>query len=270
MDDGGRRGAAGRSPLGSRRDRRGSRPSRCCDACSMRWPRRGIDAVALTADLGPRERYRRWLAGAARAALRSSSAPAPRCTHPCTTSGSSWSGTTATTCMPSLVRPYPHVREVAALRAHQSGAALIIGGYLRTAEAAALVQRGFLQSVVADRATVRSAAPRMRASSDAVSAGDPLAAAARLPTTAWRTGQGGAGGRPGSGPGAAPRVCAAAGLRTLPRARAVSRLSGTARACATGSRHRSASGARRRHGLALLRVRHRATARHGRWGASHR
>lgn len=145
-----------------------------------------IDAVALTADLGPRERYRRWLA-----VLRGE-------THFVV-------GTRAAIYAPvrdlGLVvvwddgddlhaeprAPYPHVREVAALRAHQGGAALIIGGYTRTAESAALIQRGFLQPVTADRAVVRSAAPRIRASSDALAGGDPMAAAARLPTTAWRT-----------------------------------------------------------------------------------
>ncbi len=144
----------------------------------------GIDAVALTADLGPRERYRRWLAvlrGGARFVV----------------------GTRAAVYAPvhdlGLIvvwddgddlhaeprSPYPHVREVAALRAHESGCALVVGGYTRTAEVAALVERGFLQSVVPSRSEVRRAAPRVTASGDALSDRDPLAAA-RLPTVAWR------------------------------------------------------------------------------------
>jgi primosomal protein N' (replication factor Y) len=83
--------------------------------------------------------------------------------------------------------PYPHVREVAALRVHQSGSALLIGGYTRSTQVAAMVERGFLESVSPDRAEVRRSAPRVRASSDAHSDRDPLAAAARLPSVAWRT-----------------------------------------------------------------------------------
>ncbi len=146
----------------------------------------GIDAVALTADLGPRERYRRWLAalrGQAHFVIGTRAA----IYAPVRDLGLIvvWDDGDDLHAEPRA--PYPHVREVAALRAHQAGAALIIGGYARTAESAALVQRGFLQPVSADRGVVRSAAPRIRASGDAVAAGDPMAAAARLPTTAWRT-----------------------------------------------------------------------------------
>ncbi len=146
----------------------------------------GIDALALTADLGPRERYRRWLA-VLRGGTRFVVGTRAAVYAPVQNLGLIvvWDDGDDLHAEPRA--PYPHVRQVAALRAHQSGAALIIGGYHRTAESAALIQRGFLQSVVADRGTVRSAAPRIRASSDAVSGGDPMAAAARLPTTAWRT-----------------------------------------------------------------------------------
>ena len=82
--------------------------------------------------------------------------------------------------------PYPHTREVAALRAHQSGSGLIVGGFTRTAECAAMVESRFLRSVAAERAAVRTAAPRVRASADSTSDSDPLASAARLPTAAWR------------------------------------------------------------------------------------
>jgi primosomal protein N' (replication factor Y) len=143
-------------------------------------------AVALTADLGPRERYRRWLRvlrGSATIVIGTRAAVYA----PVRDLGLIvvWDDGDDLHAEPRA--PYPHVREVAALRAHQVGAGLIIGGYLRTAETASLVQRGFVQSVVADRAGVRSSAPRVRASSDAISAGDPMAAAARLPSTAWRT-----------------------------------------------------------------------------------
>lgn len=146
----------------------------------------GVDALALTADLGPRERYRRWLAvlrGEAHVVVGTRAA----IYAPVRDLGLIviWDDGDDLHAEPRA--PYPHVRDVATLRAHQGGAALILGGYARTAESAALISRGFLQTVTADRGVVRSAAPRIRASSDAVSYGDPLATAARLPTTAWRT-----------------------------------------------------------------------------------
>ncbi|MCZ3387241.1 MAG: hypothetical protein LH630_09840, partial [Actinomycetia bacterium] len=146
----------------------------------------GINAVALRADLGPRERYRRWLAvlrGDARLVVGTRAAVYA----PVRDLGLIvvWDDGDDLHAEPRA--PYPHVREVASIRAHQAGAALIIGGYLRTAETTALVQRGFLQPVVADRAVVRRTAPRTRASSDAHSGGDPMAGAARLPTMAWRS-----------------------------------------------------------------------------------
>jgi primosomal protein N' (replication factor Y) len=145
----------------------------------------GLESVALTADLGPRERYRRWVGvrrGASRLVIGTRAAVYAPVQHLGLIVV--WDDGDDLHAEPRA--PYPHVREVAALRAHQSGSALIVGGYLRTAESAALVERGFLQSVEPDRAQVRRAAPRVRASSDAVSGDDPVAASARLPTNAWQ------------------------------------------------------------------------------------
>jgi primosomal protein N' (replication factor Y) len=150
----------------------------------------GLSPIVLTADAGPRERYRRWLQ--VLSADPSHGAPAVVV------------GTRAAVYAPVQAlglmvvwddgndlhaeprAPYPHTREVAALRAHQSGAGLIVGGFTRTAESAAMVESGFLRSVTADRSAVRAAAPRVRASADSSSDSDPLASAARLPTAAWR------------------------------------------------------------------------------------
>ena len=41
--------------------------------------------------------------------------------------------------------PYPHVRDVLLLRAHAVGAALLVGGFARTAEAQVLVESGWAQ-----------------------------------------------------------------------------------------------------------------------------
>jgi primosomal protein N' (replication factor Y) len=147
----------------------------------------GADHVALTADLGPAERYRRWLA-----VLRGETLIA--------------AGTRAAMFAPvrdlGLVvlwdegddlhaeprAPYPNARDVLALRAHRAGAAALIGGFARTAELAQFVASGWARSVEPDRVTLRAAAPMIRpAGSDAELARDQGAVTARLPSLALRT-----------------------------------------------------------------------------------
>jgi len=79
--------------------------------------------------------------------------------------------------------PYPHTREVLALRARQSGAAALFASYGRTAELQAYVESGWLRPVAQARADVRHAAPRVRVSGDddRALARDPAARAARVP-----------------------------------------------------------------------------------------
>ena len=79
--------------------------------------------------------------------------------------------------------PYPHTREVLAIRAAQSGAAALFASYARTAELQAYLERAWLRPVVQDRVAVRHAAPRVRVSGDddRALARDPAARAARLP-----------------------------------------------------------------------------------------
>ena len=143
--------------------------------------------VTLTADLGPAERYRRWLA-----ALRGETLIV--------------AGTRAAMFAPvrdlGLVvlwddgddlhtdprAPYPNAREVLALRAHRAGAAALIGGFARTAELTQLAASGWARPLEADRATVRSAAPLVRpAATEAELDRDPAAVTARLPALALRT-----------------------------------------------------------------------------------
>lgn len=149
-------------------------------------PLLGDHVVTLAAGLGPTARYRRWLAalrGQARVVIGTRSAVfAPV-------------GDLALTVVfddgdPSLDEPrspYPHPREVAVLRAHQSRSALLIGGYARTAEAQALVESGWAEQIVADRARVREFAPRVLGISDDDRRidGDPLARSARIPAPAF-------------------------------------------------------------------------------------
>jgi primosomal protein N' (replication factor Y) (superfamily II helicase) len=83
--------------------------------------------------------------------------------------------------------PYPHVRDVLVLRAHQAGAAMLVGGFGRTAEAQLLVESGWAREVVAERATVRAAMPRITAlgETEGQLARDPNLRAARLPAVAF-------------------------------------------------------------------------------------
>ncbi len=82
--------------------------------------------------------------------------------------------------------PYPHVREVLALRSELEGCALLVGAHGRTVEAQHLVETGWAREVAADRAVVRSATARVRALTSVELAREGPAAAARLPGPAWR------------------------------------------------------------------------------------
>jgi primosomal protein N' (replication factor Y) len=143
--------------------------------------------VVLSADLGPEARYRRWLAvrrGAVRAVLGNRSAVfAPVADLGLVVI---WDDGDDLHAEPRA--PYPHARDVAVLRAAGTGAALLVAGFARTAEAALLVESGWAQPIVADRAVLRAAAPRIVALGDEVELErDPVARSTRLPALAFRT-----------------------------------------------------------------------------------
>ena len=83
--------------------------------------------------------------------------------------------------------PYPHVREVLALRSELEGSGLLVAAHGRSVEAQALVESGWAREVTADRATTRARGPRVQALTSAELAREGPAAAARLPAPAWRT-----------------------------------------------------------------------------------
>ncbi len=149
---------------------------------------RYVDAdwvVALSAGLGPSQRYRRWLSalrGTARLVIGTRSAVFA----PVADLGlvMVWDDGDDTLAEPRA--PYPHAREVAMLRAHQLRCAALIGGYARTAEAQALVRSGWAHDLVAPRTAVRAVAPRVIAIEDCGYAQDrdPAARTARLPSMA--------------------------------------------------------------------------------------
>jgi primosomal protein N' (replication factor Y) len=142
--------------------------------------------VALAADLGPAERYRRWLAvrrGAVRVVVGTRAAMFAPVRDPGLFVV--WDDGDDLHAEPRS--PYPHVRDVLVQRAHLGGAALLVGGFARTAEAQLLVDTGWAHEVLADRATLRAAAPRVTSlgEHDSQLARDPAARAARLPSVAF-------------------------------------------------------------------------------------
>jgi primosomal protein N' (replication factor Y) len=143
--------------------------------------------VALSADLGPAERYRRWLA-VRRGAVRIVIGTRAAAYAPVADLGlvAIWDEGDDLHAEPRA--PYPHTRDVLALRSSLTGAALLVGGHARTAEAHLLVDTGWAHEIAADRAELRAVAPLVRPVADDVEiARDPAAAAARLPSLAWRT-----------------------------------------------------------------------------------
>jgi primosomal protein N' (replication factor Y) len=83
--------------------------------------------------------------------------------------------------------PYCHAREVLLVRAQLGGAAVLLGSVTRTTEGQQLIEAGWARPLVASRAEVRAAAPRISpVGDDAEIARDGGAAAARLPSLAWR------------------------------------------------------------------------------------
>ncbi len=79
--------------------------------------------------------------------------------------------------------PYPHARDVALIRAHQHGCAVLLAGHARTAEAARLVQTGWARDVRADRPASRAAAARVLVTGGAPRAG---ARRSRVPDDVFR------------------------------------------------------------------------------------
>jgi primosomal protein N' (replication factor Y) len=143
--------------------------------------------VALSADLGPAERYRRFLAisrGEVRALVGTRAAVwAP--VHDLKLIVV-WDDGDDSYAEPRA--PYPHARDVALLRAHRSGASMLLAGHAVTAEAEQLVATGWAAELGPTAAARSRDLPAVRASgADEELADDAAARAARLPTLAWRT-----------------------------------------------------------------------------------
>jgi primosomal protein N' (replication factor Y) len=147
----------------------------------------GLDHVCLTADLGPAERYRRWLT-VRRGLVRVVAGTRAAMFAPVAGLGLVvlWDDGDDLHAEPRA--PYPNAREVLALRAHRTGAAALIGGFARTAELTQLVAGGWARPLTGSAEALRQAAPRVRAAPDeAELARDAAAMTARLPSLALRT-----------------------------------------------------------------------------------
>jgi primosomal protein N' (replication factor Y) (superfamily II helicase) len=143
--------------------------------------------VALSASLGPAERYRRWLA-VARGEVTIVAGTRSAMFAPVADLGLVilWDEGNDLHAEPRA--PYPHAREVLALRAYLAGSAALIGGFARTAEAALLLDSAWARPLAADRVVVRQFAPAvLPAGDDAELARDEAARSARLPSIALRT-----------------------------------------------------------------------------------
>jgi primosomal protein N' (replication factor Y) (superfamily II helicase) len=151
----------------------------------------GLDHVCLAADLGPAERYRRWLA-VRRGLVRVVAGTRAAMFAPVAGLGLVvlWDDGDDLHAEPRA--PYPNAREVLALRAHRTGAAALIGGFARTAELTQLVAGGWARPLAGSAEALRQAAPRVRAAPDeAELARDAAAMTARLPSLALRTARAG-------------------------------------------------------------------------------
>lgn len=143
--------------------------------------------VALSAGLGPKERYRRWLSilrGSVRVVLGTRAAAFAPVRDPGLLV--IWDDGDDSHVEPRS--PYCHARDVLTTRAAMAGSAVLVGGPARTAEGQLLVESEWARSLVAAREAVRSRVARVVATGDDVQAErDPGARSARLPSLAWQT-----------------------------------------------------------------------------------
>lgn len=141
--------------------------------------------TTLTADLGPAERYRRFLRirrGEVRVVIGTRAAAFA----PVQRLGLLAIFDDADASFAEPRAPYPHAREVLMLRSASEGAALLVGAFGRSVEAQLLVESGWAKDMSASRATVRERMPRVQAQGDSYAIGaDAAAARARLSPAAF-------------------------------------------------------------------------------------
>ncbi len=141
--------------------------------------------VTLAADLGPAERYRRYLK-LSRGQVKVAAGTRAAAFAPIADLALVAVFDDGDDLLAEPRAPYPHTREVLMLRSAAQSCALLVGGFARTAEAELLLTSGWARPIVADRNTVRASAPRIEAAGDEYATGaDSAAAGARLSPAAF-------------------------------------------------------------------------------------
>ncbi len=141
--------------------------------------------VCLTADLGPAERYRRFLA-VSRGTVRVVVGTRAAAFAPVADLGLVAVFDDGDDLLAEPRAPYPQAREVLMLRSAARPCALLVGGFARTAEAQLLVDSGWARPIVTPRAVVRARSARIEAAGDDRSIGaDSAAARARMSPAAF-------------------------------------------------------------------------------------
>jgi len=146
----------------------------------------GHTISALTSDLGPAKRYRAWL-GIRRGIARIVVGTRAAVFAPVVDAGLLviWDDGDDLHAEPRA--PYPHAREVLAMRSVIEDSGYLVIGRIRTAEGERLIRSGWARALDPDRTWVRENAPVLRTvGDDAELARDPAATTARLPGLALR------------------------------------------------------------------------------------
>jgi primosomal protein N' (replication factor Y) len=143
--------------------------------------------VTLTADAGPAERYRAFLA-VARGAVRVVVGTRAAAFAPVHDLGLLvlWDDGDDNHAEPRA--PYPHAREVLLLRSEQERAAVLLGGFARTVEADQLTRTGWAHPIAPTRALARDRVTvAITGATDFDLERDPLARVSRVPRDAFAT-----------------------------------------------------------------------------------
>src|SRR3954451_2252117 len=142
--------------------------------------------VALSADLGPAERYSRFLR-VRRGAVRCVVGTRAAVWAPVADLGLVVVWDDGDDLLAEPRAPYCHARDVAVARAHLTGASAVLAGFAVTAESALLVSTGWASLAQPTTAARDASLPAVRAAGDDEELErDPAARAARLPSLAWR------------------------------------------------------------------------------------
>ena len=142
--------------------------------------------VVLTADLGPSERYRSFLA-LSRGAVKVVVGTRAAAFAPVADLGLVALYDDGDDLFAEPRAPYPHTREVLLLRASEQGCGALIGGVSRTVEGEYLLRTGWARELAPSRTTLRAVAPQVAitGATDVELERDPMARSTRLPRQAY-------------------------------------------------------------------------------------